>query len=66
MAICTARLALALASTTLNVLYTAFFAATALLWALVSLPTVRGFWSGRLIHAPCVAAALPFDNKSTL
>ncbi|KAL9937226.1 hypothetical protein V8E36_003635 [Tilletia maclaganii] len=55
LAIVTVRLALVLDSLALKVTYTVMTLAVLGLWLLVFIPTCRGFWTGRLLHAPCLA-----------
>ncbi|PWN51040.1 hypothetical protein IE53DRAFT_343002 [Violaceomyces palustris] len=55
LAICCARLAIALDSLTLKVVYTGFVLANLSLWTTVAIPTARGAWSGKLFNAPCLA-----------
>ena len=42
---------------------TAFGVATVLLWCVVAAGTVRGAWSGRLFHAPCLANLKVKESK---
>lgn len=63
LAICTARLAIALDSLALKVVYTIFTFLTFFVWLVVFIPTVVGFWDGSLLSrkaAPCIAD-LPLD-----
>lgn len=60
LAICTARLAIELDSLTLKIVYTGFVLANFMLWVSVAIPTVKGFFSGNLLIAPCIAS-LPLD-----
>lgn len=60
LAICTARLAIELDSLTLKIVYTGFVLANFILWVSVAIPTVKGFFSGNLLIAPCIAD-LPLD-----
>ncbi|CAO1620064.1 unnamed protein product [Parajaminaea phylloscopi] len=63
MAICTARLAEALDSLALRIVYTILFLATLTVWFCVAIPTFKGFIDGSLLSraaAPCIAD-LPLD-----
>jgi tellurite resistance protein TehA-like permease len=60
LAICTARLAIELDSLTLKIVYTGFVLGNFMLWVSVAIPTVKGFFSGNLLIAPCIAD-LPLD-----
>jgi hypothetical protein len=60
LAICTARLAIELNSLTLKIVYTAFAVLNFCLWTYVAIPTVKGFFTGSLLVAPCIAD-LPLD-----
>lgn len=60
LAICTARLAIELDSLTLKIVYTIFALLNFLLWVFVAIPTAKGFFSGALLVAPCIAD-LPLD-----
>lgn len=60
LAICTARLAMELNSLTLKIIYTAFAVLNFCLWVSVAVPTFKGFFSGSLLIAPCIAD-LPLD-----
>lgn len=60
LAICTARLAIELNSLTLKIVYTCFAALNFALWVFVAIPTAKGFFSGDLLIAPCIAD-LPLD-----
>ncbi|PWN33397.1 uncharacterized protein FA14DRAFT_161273 [Meira miltonrushii] len=60
LAICTGRLAMELDSLTLKIVFTGFVLANFILWVSVAIPTVRGFFSGNLLIAPCIAS-LPLD-----
>lgn len=63
LAICTARLADALDSLALRVVYTAFFFATLAMWFTITVPTAKGFVDGSLLSreaAPCITD-LPLD-----
>lgn len=42
---------------------TAFGTAVVLLWCVVAAGTVRGAWSGRLFHAPCLANLKVKESK---
>ncbi|KAK0518734.1 Plasma membrane sulfite pump involved in sulfite metabolism, partial [Tilletia horrida] len=55
LAIVTVRLALVLDSLALKITYTVMTIAVLGLWALVFVPTARGFYSGKLLVAPCLA-----------
>ncbi|KDN53047.1 hypothetical protein K437DRAFT_219544 [Tilletiaria anomala UBC 951] len=61
MAICTARLALTLDSLALKITYTGFVFANVIFWAAVAVPTAKGFWTGELLQAPCIAS-LPLQR----
>ena len=61
-AICTARIAIALDSLTLKIIYTGWVIANVALWFTVAIPTAKGFWTGELIQAPCIAS-LPLKIK---
>lgn len=63
LAICTARLAMALDSLALKIVYTAFVILTLAVWFTVAIPTFIGFVDGSLLSrkaAPCIAD-LPLD-----
>lgn len=63
LAICTARIAIALDSLALKVVYTIFVFVTFGVWLVVFIPTVVGFCNGSLLSrkaAPCIAD-LPLD-----
>ncbi|CAO1618669.1 unnamed protein product [Jaminaea pallidilutea] len=63
LAICTARLAIALDSLALKIVYTAFVILTLAVWFTVAIPTFIGFVDGSLLSrkaAPCIAD-LPLD-----
>lgn len=63
LAICTARIAIALDSLALKVVYTVFVFLTFAVWLVVFIPTVIGFCNGSLLTrkaAPCIAD-LPLD-----
>ena len=63
LAICTARIAIALDSLALKVVYTVFVFVTFGVWLVVFVPTVIGFCNGSLLSrkaAPCIAD-LPLD-----
>jgi hypothetical protein len=47
-------------SLALKIIYTAFVLLNFLLWVSVAIPTARGFFSGKLLVAPCIAD-LPLD-----
>jgi hypothetical protein len=60
LAICTARLAIVLDSLTLKIIYTGMVLLNFTLWVSIAIPTAGGFFSGKLLVAPCIAD-LPLD-----
>ncbi len=55
MAICTARLALVLNSLAFKIAFSGWVIANLVFWTTVSIPTAKGWWTGELIQAPCIA-----------